>query len=62
MDRIRHMATQAMDPRDNVATTHADELLRRAIRPPTTPSRLIAAGIKHGSGPLRLITVKAVTR
>jgi hypothetical protein len=39
----------------------ADELLRRAVRPATTPTRLIAAGIKHGSGPIRLITPTAVT-
>jgi len=55
MDKDRTSTPTAPHP------THADELLRRAVRPATAPSRLIAAGIKHGSGPLRLITPTAVT-
>lgn len=51
---IRHMATRTSSP--TTTTLRADEALRRAVHVPTA-RRLIAAGVKRGTGPL---TVKAV--
>lgn len=45
---------KASRPGDNV--NQVDELLRRTTAPATTPTRLIAAGIKHGRGPYTLRT------
>lgn len=37
-----------------IAVHPADEALRRASAPASQPHRLIAAGIKRGTGPLRI--------